>query len=310
MVQGLGFQRKVGGLGSLHNYLRGNAHLEILGYTRGVKSESPVGEFLREWRALRGLSQLDLSLVADVSSRHVSFLETGRSRPSREMVLRLAEALELPLRERNRLLAAAGFAALYGESALGDAGCAPVRRALELLLRSHEPYPAFVVDRTWSVLLANAAHRWLLARLVPRLDPDEPVNVMQLVLDPELLRPRIANWTEVAHVLGHRIRRQLRLPEANADARARLTSFLAYPGVRDAMAQVYSVPESEIVLPLVFELDGQALSWFSTIATIGTPRDITLEELSIESLFPADEETRLWVDGNGRSALSDPLPRP
>ena len=255
-----------------------------------------MGQLMREWRALRGLSQLDLALVAEVSSRHVSFLETGRSRPSREMVLRLAQALELPLRERNRLLTAAGFAALYGESSLGDDEFAPVRRALETVLQSHEPYPAFVVDRTWTVLLANTAHCSLLSRLLPRFDPDEPVNVMQLVLDPELLRPRIANWTEVAHVLGHRIRRQLRLPEPNADARVRLESFLAQPGVRDAMTKVRSSPESEIVLPLVLELDGQALSWFSTIATIGTPRDVTVEELSIESLFPADEKTRRWVD--------------
>ena len=265
---------------------------------------------MREWRAVRGLSQLELSIEAEVSSRHVSFLETGRSRPSREMVLRLAEALELPLRERNRFLGAAGFAALFAESCLGDAELAPVRCALETLLQSHEPYPAFVVDRTWTVLLANAAHCWLLSRLLPHLDPDEPVNVMQLVLDPEFLRPRIANWPEVAHVLGHRIQRQVRLPEPNAEARARLEGLLAQPGVRDAMARVHPSPESGIVLPLVLEFDGQALSWFSTIATIGTPRDITLEELSIESLFPADEETRLWVDGNDRSALSDPLPRP
>ncbi|MCZ6598950.1 MAG: helix-turn-helix transcriptional regulator [Planctomycetota bacterium] len=259
-------------------------------------TSSPVGELLREWRALRGQSQLDLALAAEVSSRHVSFLETGRSRPSRKMVLRLAEALELPLRERNALLVAAGFAALYGESSLGDGELAPVRRALEILLQRHEPYPAFVVDRTWNVLLANAAHRWLLSRLLPQLDPAEPVNVMQLVLDPGLLRPRIRNWSEVAHVLGHRIRRQLRLPEPNAEARTRLESFLKQPGVHDAMAKVRTSPQSEVVLPLILEVDGEALSWFSTIATIGTPRDVTLEELSIESLFPADENTRRWVD--------------
>ncbi|MCZ6792919.1 MAG: helix-turn-helix transcriptional regulator, partial [Planctomycetota bacterium] len=158
----------------------------------------------------------------------ISFLETGRSRPSREMVLRLAEALELPLRERNRLLIAAGFAAIYGESSFGACELAVVRRALETLLQSHEPYPAFVVDRTWNVLLANSAHGWLLSRLLPGLDPDQPLNVMQLVLDPELLRPRIANWAEMAHVLGHRIRRQLRLPDQNAEERALLESLLGH----------------------------------------------------------------------------------
>jgi transcriptional regulator with XRE-family HTH domain len=263
-------------------------------------SRSPLGQLLREWRALRGLSQLELAGAADVSTRHVSFVETGRSRPSREMVLRLGEALELPLRERNRLLVAAGFAAGFGESSLASAELAPVRRALEAVLASHEPYPAFVVDRAWRVLLANGAHERLLGLLLPGFAPDGPVNVMRLVLDPALLRPRVVNWEVVAHVLGHRIRRQLRQPDPDDAVRTELAALLALPGVRDALGRAPVPRASEIVLPLVLELEGQELAWFSTIATLGTPRDVTLEELAIESLFPADDATRRWIEEGAR----------
>ncbi len=255
----------------------------------------PFGELLREWRAARGFSQLDLGLAAGVSTRHLSFVETGRSRPSREMVLRLAEVLEVPLRECNAMLAAAGYAPVFRETALDAAEQAPVREALEAILASHA-YPAFVLDRAWNVRLANRAHERMLALLLPvDADPGEPVNAMRLVLDPTLLRERISNWEDVAHVLGHRIRRQLRIPEPDAGVRGLLESFLEYPGVRAAMETVHSAPASDIVLPLVLELDGERLSWFSMIATIGTPRDVTLQELSIESLFPADAHTRRTV---------------
>jgi transcriptional regulator with XRE-family HTH domain len=257
---------------------------------------NPVGELLREWRGARGLSQLDLALDADVSSRHVSFIETGRSRPSREMIERLARALDLPLRECNRLLTAAGFAPRYSETSLADTELAPVRSALERMLSHHLPYPAFVVDLHWGVLLANAAHDALLARFLPELDPRAPVNVMELVLAPDLLRPVITNWPVAAHVLGHRIRRQLRVPGPNAGSRTLLRNLIDDPAVQAAMATPLPSPDSEVLLPLAFDLAGQPLAWFSTITTFGTPRDITLEELSIESLFPADEQTRRWVE--------------
>ena len=251
----------------------------------------PVGDLLREWRGIHGMSQLDLALAANVSSRHISFLETGRSRPSRTMVLRLAETLDLPLRERNAMLVAAGFAPLYRESELQHNDLAPVRRALELVLRSHEPFPAFVLDRAWNIVLANRAHHRLLSTLLPAAARSEPVNVVRLVLDPSFLRPLIGNWELVAHVVGHRIRRQLRTPDVSRDAKRQFEELLSLPGVREAMDRVQAPPDAAVVVPLQLELGGRRLSWFSTIATIGTPQDVTLDELRIESLFPADDET-------------------
>jgi transcriptional regulator with XRE-family HTH domain len=266
---------------------------------------SAFGALLREWRDRHGMSQLELSTASGVSSRHISFIETGRSQPSREMVLRLAETLTVPLRDRNSLLLAAGHAPAYRESPLGDVDLAPVRRALELVLRSHEPYPAFVLDRGWNILLANDAHHRMLQVLKPEsVGAEEPVNVMRLVLDPEGLRPRIANWPVVAHVLGHRLRRQLRLPGLAPRERRDLEDLLSLPGVAGAMADETPPPESAVVIPLQLVVQGQTFSWFSTLATIGTPLDVTLDELMIESLFPADDVTaylaqQLAADGLG-----------
>jgi transcriptional regulator with XRE-family HTH domain len=257
-------------------------------------SISPFGELLREWRGVRGMSQLELGCAAGVSSRHVSFVETGRSQPSRPMVLRLAENLDVPLRERNSLLLAAGFAPAYRESGLPD--LAPVRRALELVLRSHEPYPAFVLDRGWDIVLANRSHEHLLATALPQAAASaEAANAARLVLDPELLRPNIANWEVVAHVVGLRIRQQLRAPGMGSDLRAHLEALLAFDGVREAVASIQAPPDAGIVVPLELMIDGHSLSWFSTIATIGTPQDVTLDELRIESLFPADDVTERSV---------------
>lgn len=253
---------------------------------------SAVGELLRQWRGSCGMSQLDLALAAGVSSRHVSFIETGRAVPSRVMVLRLAETLDVPLRERNALLAAAGFAPVYRERDLQADDLAPIRRALELVLRSHEPYPAFVLDADWNVLLANRAYERLLPLLLPAdVTPPQPVNTLRLVFDPAYLRPRIGDWELVAHVLGQRVQRQLRLPDVSPARRRLLEELLDYPGVRDAMARTTAPPDAVVVIPMSFELDGRRLSWFSTIATLGTPQDVTLDELRIESLFPADVET-------------------
>jgi transcriptional regulator with XRE-family HTH domain len=258
--------------------------------------EPGIGGVLRRWRKIRRLSQLDLSLAAGVSTRHLSFLETGRSRPSRSMVLRLAGTLEMPLRERNELLVAAGFVPQYGERALSDAGLAPVQRALVRILDRHEPYPAFVLDREWNILLANRAHHRFLALLLPEgADPGEPVNVARLLLDPGLLRPRIHDWDLVAHVVGRRVCRRLQAPGLPSAARTRLKTLLDLPGVRQAIEQVQAPPEAAVLVPLGFEIGGRTLSWFSTLATIGTPQDVTLEELVIETLFPADDATERAV---------------
>ncbi len=207
------------------------------------------------------------------------------------MVLRLGETLALPLRHRNTLLVAAGYSPAYDRRDLAGPDLAPIRRALDILLGSHEPFPAFVLDRGWNILLGNAAHHSLLSMMLPARPGHDAANVMQLVLDPALLRPLIVNWPVVAHVLGHRLRRQLRAGGLADPLQQQIAAWLALPGVGAAMEQVQTSPESDVIIPMVFELGGQRLSWFSTIASIGTPQDITVEELSIESLFPADEET-------------------
>ena len=262
---------------------------------RTATTNAPVGEMMREWRGVRGMSQLDLGLAAGVSTRHICFIETGRSRPSRTMVLRLAETLELPLHERNTMLFCAGFAPQFPERDLQHEDLAPIRRALDLILKSHEPFPAFVLDRNWNILRANSAHRRLLSMLLPNVTANKRINAVRLVLDLDMLRPMIGNWELVAHVLGHRIHRQLRMPALADHERQTFEDILGLPDVRDAMKDVNPPLDAAVVIPLEIDLHGKRLSWFSTIATIGTPQDVTLDEMRIESLFPADEETERIV---------------
>ncbi|MFL5976381.1 MAG: helix-turn-helix domain-containing protein [Solirubrobacterales bacterium] len=245
-----------------------------------------VGALLRDWRQRRRRSQLDLALDAGVSARHVSFVETGRAKPSRDMVLHLADQLEVPLRERNRLLLAAGYAPVYGERSLDDPEMAPVREALELVLRGHEPYPAVVVDRGWNVVAGNRANPLLLESCAPEL-LGPPLNVLRVSLHPDGMAPRILNlgaWR--AHLL-ERVERQVVL---TGDAElARLgDEVAAYPGPDHGPSEVIG----DIVVPLHLRtLGGDELRFFSTMATFGTAVDITVAELSIESFFPADEHT-------------------
>ncbi len=252
---------------------------------------SPVGRLLRQWRGLRGISQLDLAHEANTSARHLSFVETGRARPSREMVQRLAEALDVPLRERNALLAAAGFAAIYRETPLDDDTMEQVRRALEFILKAHEPYPALVMTRTWDMVAANAAAGRLMAMFGATGAPlGTPPNVLRLLLHPEGLRPYIADWEAAAASLIARARRE-GVFAGDETMTQLLEEVLSYPGVPRA----WRAPDFDAavapLIPLTFEKDGARFSWFTTIATFGTPQDITLQELRIETFFPADEAT-------------------
>jgi transcriptional regulator with XRE-family HTH domain len=250
--------------------------------------DAPAGDFLRRWREARGLS---------LSARHLSFLETGRSHPSRGMVLRLAEALALPLRERNAWLLAAGYGALYRETDLRSPELAPVRRALERILRAQDPYPAFVLDGAWNIVMANATHERLLADLLPAdADPGSPINVMRLVLDPNLLKSCVEDWDRVAHVLIRRVKSKLLVPDADPRVRELFEELQRLPGVGAALEELQVPEENELLLPLTFHKGEWRMSWFSTIAVIATPRDITLEELQIETLFPADEATERVLD--------------
>lgn len=247
----------------------------------------PVGARLREWRQRRRLSQLDLALDSDVSARHLSFLETGRSRPSREMLIRLAERLDIPLRERNRLLNAAGFASHYPERALADAGLLAVRRAVDQVLLGHEPYPALAVDRHWTLVAANQATGRLIAGVSAELLAP-PVNVLRLSLHPDGLARRIVNFPAWRmHVLD-RLRRQV---EATADpVLAALADDLARLPAQSPATPV-KVDLHPMVLPFEIETSEGVLSLFATTTVFGTPLDVTVAELAIEAFYPADEAT-------------------
>jgi transcriptional regulator with XRE-family HTH domain len=252
-----------------------------------TNAPAPVGELLRAWRRRRNLSQLELALEADVSARHLSFLETGRSRPSREMVIRLAEELEVPLRERNGMLLAAGYAPVYPERPLDAAEMSPVREALDRFLRAHEPYPAVVVDRHHNLVAANESLDLLLAGVAPEL-LTPPVNGMRIALHPDGMAKRTLNLPEwSAHLLA-RVRREAQV--TGDPALAALHDELAsYPGVHAAPPQP-EVQPGDIVLPLrLRDADGTGeLAFFSTLSTFGTAADITLAELAIEAFYPAN----------------------
>ncbi|MDR5882607.1 helix-turn-helix transcriptional regulator [Caballeronia sp. LZ032] len=252
--------------------------------------DATVGALLREWRQRRRMSQLDLAGEADVSTRHLSFVESGRALPSREMVMRLAEQLDVPLRERNTLLMAAGYAPLYRERALADPHMASARRAVELVLKGHEPFPALAIDRHWNIVAANAALPPLIvsadaALLAP------PVNALRLSMHPRGLAGVIDNWHEWrAHLLA-RLHRQV---EVSGDPvlLALHAELEAYPAPAHAHAPPSRRHEPDpVVVPLRLRTPHGMLSFFSTTTVFGTPVDITLSELAIEALFPADDVT-------------------
>jgi transcriptional regulator with XRE-family HTH domain len=251
----------------------------------------PVGDLLREWRERRRRSQLALALDADVSARHVSFLETGRAHPSREMVLRLAEQLEVPLRERNALLLAAGYAPLYPERGLDDPALATARDAIDRVLTGHEPFPALAVDRHWTLVAANRALDPLLTHVAPHL-LRPPINALRVSLHPEGLAPRIANLPEWREHILSRLSRQIAL---TADAvlselRDELESYdqrLASDGAGRDLDPV----SQGVVVPLRLRSEHGILSFLSTTMVFGTPVDLTLAELAIEAFFPADRAT-------------------
>lgn len=247
----------------------------------------PVGELLRDWRQRRRLSQLDLAGEAEVSTRHLSCVETGRALPSREMVLRLAERLSVPLRERNRLLTAAGYAPMFSEHRLDDPALAAARAALELVLKGHEPWPALVVDRHWTLVSCNRLVPLLLAGVPPEL-LQPPLNVLRLSLHPQGLAPRIVNLLQWRHHLLSRLHQQV---EASGDATlAALAQELAgYPLPPGAEATQLPAHAPAVAMPLQFRTTAGVVSLLSTITVFGTPVDITLSELALETFFPADE---------------------
>jgi transcriptional regulator with XRE-family HTH domain len=260
-----------------------------------------VGPLLRRWRESRHLSQLDLALEAEVSARHISFLETGRAEPSREMLLALANVLDVPLRERNFLLLAAGYAPIYGETSLDDPRMTQVRAAIEIILGSNEPRSAIAHDRHWNIVMANDAFiRFLTVTLgeppagltalqvskMPRL------NVLRLVFDPNQVRRIIVNWETIAKSLLNEAFRRLAWAR-DETLKKLITEILSYPGVPARWREPDLEAPHELILPMELSLDGKIARMFSTVTTIATPSDVTLQELHVESFYPADAETQV-----------------
>ena len=247
------------------------------------------GELLREWRLRRNLSQLQLATGSAVSARHLSFIETGRARPSREMLLHLSDRLDVPLRDRNRLLLAAGYAPVYGERSLEDEEMRPVREALERFLAAHEPFPAIAVDRHWTLVLANRVLDVLTEGVAPHL-LEPPANALRVSLHPDGLAPRIVNLAEWSGHLLHRLRRQIAV--SGDPVLLELHDELAgYPGVVAEERPRAETVAADLLLPLQVRHGAVELSLFGTVTTFGTPLDVTLAELAIEAFYPADAET-------------------
>jgi transcriptional regulator with XRE-family HTH domain len=255
------------------------------------------GVLLRGWRAVRRLSQLDLALDADISTRHLSCVETGRAQPSREMVLRLAETLQVPLRERNALLLAAGYAPLYRQTNFNAPGLdtpevEAARRAVELLMAQLEPYPVLVVDRYWNILRMNAGAKRFLA-LFPGCDSVTPHNGPRLVFHPQGLRPFVENWESVAARIIQRVHREAAANPADETMKSFLKELLSYPDVPSRWRMLDPGDAPPPFLTINYRRKKSTLRLFSTLTTFGTALDVALQELRIESFFPADEGTRL-----------------
>lgn len=253
-------------------------------------ASSPLafGPLLREWRQRRRLSQLDLAMDADISTRHLSYVETGRATPSRAMVLHLAEQLEVPLRERNALLTAAGYAPLYPERTLDDPALQVARQMVERLLKAHEPHPALAVDRHWNMLAHNQQVLLLMQGIAPELT-QPPVNVLRVSLHPQGVAPRIVNLLGWREHLFERLRRQIAI-SADPVLVALLQELQAYPVPEGADAHEH-IPANAVAVPLQLRTPAGVLSFLSTITVFGTPVDVTLSELALETFFPSDDFT-------------------
>lgn len=248
-----------------------------------------IGEHLRDWRQRRRLSQMDLALDAEVSTRHLSFVETGRAAPSRDMILKLAECLDIPLRERNVLLVAGGFAPVFPERSLDDPAVAAARRAIDIVLAGHEPYPAVALDRHWNLV----AHNRAIAPFLEGCDPAllaAPVNMLRLALHPKGIAPRIDNPAEVRAHLIARLRRQIEV-SADATLQALLEEVLGYPVPFAPPHPARGREAEELFIPVRLRSSAGPLTLISATTMFGTPVDVTLSELAIETFLPADAET-------------------
>jgi transcriptional regulator with XRE-family HTH domain len=260
-----------------------------------------AGPLLRRWREARHLSQLDLALDAEVSARHISFLETGRAEPSRQMLMTLSNVLDIPLRERNLLMLAAGYAPIYGETSLDDPRMTQVRAAVEVILKSNEPRSALAYDRHWNVVMSNAAFVQFLTvtlglkpeGLLPlRVTTPPRLNVLHLLFDPWALRKVIVNWEAIAKSLLNEAYRRLAWAR-DETLKKLIADILSYPGVPVRWREPDLEAPHDLILPMELNVDGNIARMFSTVTTVATPHDVTLQELHVEVFYPADAETEL-----------------
>jgi len=251
-----------------------------------------LGHLLKQWRGARARSQLELSFDTGISQRQISFIESGRSVPSRATLMGIAQSLEIPLRERNALLLAAGYAPLYLDAAWNADEMRRINRALEQMLARHEPYPAMVLDRYWNVLQANDAAPRFFGRFVDLSLHPAPRNMLHLMFDPAGMRPFIANWEALAKSLIQRVRHEAVGHVVDPQTRALLTELLVYPGVKPGWATP-ALPDTLPMVPMNFVRDGTVLSYFSLVTTVGAPQAVAAQELRVECMYPADEETEL-----------------
>jgi transcriptional regulator with XRE-family HTH domain len=276
------------------DYVRGSWADVFRGLWWGMSvhtAAQPIGNLLRDWRQRRRFSQLDLACEAEISQRHLSFIESGRSTPSREMILHLAEQLDVPLRERNAMLLAAGYAPTFAERTLDDPEMVEARKALDVILKGHEPFPALVVDRHWTLIAANASLPPLLAGIEPKL-LEPPVNVMRLSLHPGGLAPRIVNLGAWRSHAVERLRRQHRATgDTKIETLLREISSFQYAGRGTDAKEPAHGPASDVAVPLKLRTDAGLLSFLSTTTIFGTAVEITLSELVLEAFYPADEAT-------------------
>lgn len=267
---------------------------------------SELGTLLRYWRTLRGASQLGLALDAGMSQRHLSFIESGRSVPSRQVLTSIVQSLEVPLRERNAVFLAAGYAPVYSEAAWNAQEMQGITRAIERMLRQHEPFPALVMDRYWNVLATNAASPRFFGSFIDMASRTGPRNMLHLMFDPAGMRPFVAEWETVARSLVQRVYREAVGHVLDDKTRELLDQLFAYPGVDAAWRAHGSVgPAPNLpMIPMGFHKDGSVLNYFSLVTSVGAPQSVAMQELRIESMFPADEETEAfhtkWMSGNAQ----------
>ena len=266
-----------------------------------------IGSLLREWRTLRSKSQLALALQANVSARHLSFIETGRTRPSRDMVLQLADALDVPLRERNALLNAAGFAAVYRQTALNAPEMEPVRKAVDLMLAQQEPHPAVVLDRLWNILRTNGGAVSLFSRLIDLEKVPAPANVLRLMFDPAGLRPFVANWPDVARSLLVRVARESICGAPDPQLLNLLEELERFPDVASLSARSAVAQPLLPIVPVQFRKGSFQADYFSMVTTLGTPQDVTLQEIRIECFFPVSALLNLKKTASQRASVTRPV---